>query len=417
MLPEIAVVVPTYWTRAGGESRPGDAVYDHPTPVDQEGTLVRLIQSLTMLDSSRFYLLVVVAVTGLDVAADARRKVENIVRSVPQIASIVFGSEDLSRMTSAMGFSSDEAKELLGPQRYSPVRNIHLAVPVALGSDVIVALDDDEVVTDEHFLEHALEGLGGTVAGIHVDGVSGYYLQDQSGSILLKTNPEAERANNVFDRKAVIMNEATEKLQTSPGQLVETPFCFGGNMVFSRELASTIFFDPSITRGEDIDYLINARLAGKSLFLNKDLRVLHLPPPGSSYKDVAHHKVVADVVRFIYEREKLSSWQKIGAVREVSAQELSPYPGEFLTDGLDRDSHEVMERIWNELSTEGRKALNLGPSVDAFMDRAHDEAVNGVKKFSALHDAWIDLTKTLCDGGPVRDDLMQLVQTVRGRSE
>ncbi|HLI57488.1 MAG TPA: hypothetical protein VKY26_10725, partial [Actinomycetota bacterium] len=55
----IAVVVPTYWTRPGGEARAGDAVYDHPTPVDDEGTLGRLLESLVRLDTNRFYVVTI----------------------------------------------------------------------------------------------------------------------------------------------------------------------------------------------------------------------------------------------------------------------------------------------------------------------------------------------------------------------
>lgn len=36
------MIIPTYWCRSSGKCwQEGDAVYDHPTPVDQEGTLER----------------------------------------------------------------------------------------------------------------------------------------------------------------------------------------------------------------------------------------------------------------------------------------------------------------------------------------------------------------------------------------
>ena len=41
------MIIPTYWCRRTGELwQEGDAVYDHPTPVDQEGTLERTLLSM-----------------------------------------------------------------------------------------------------------------------------------------------------------------------------------------------------------------------------------------------------------------------------------------------------------------------------------------------------------------------------------
>ena len=47
---KITMVIPSYWAResaAGGKE--GDAVYDHPTPLDSEGTLLRAIESTGIL--------------------------------------------------------------------------------------------------------------------------------------------------------------------------------------------------------------------------------------------------------------------------------------------------------------------------------------------------------------------------------
>ena len=41
------MIIPTYWCRKQATlGRRGDAVYDHPTPVDQEGTLERTLVSM-----------------------------------------------------------------------------------------------------------------------------------------------------------------------------------------------------------------------------------------------------------------------------------------------------------------------------------------------------------------------------------
>lgn len=46
------MTIPTCWCRKTGDPRQeGDAVYDHPTPVDQEGTLERM----TIMQSTGFW--------------------------------------------------------------------------------------------------------------------------------------------------------------------------------------------------------------------------------------------------------------------------------------------------------------------------------------------------------------------------
>jgi len=45
------VLIPTYWSRKKADGwREGDAVYDHPTPLDEEGTLARTLESMKLLE-------------------------------------------------------------------------------------------------------------------------------------------------------------------------------------------------------------------------------------------------------------------------------------------------------------------------------------------------------------------------------
>jgi hypothetical protein len=414
MLPELAIVVPTYWTRAAGAMQPGDAVYDHPTPIDGDSTLGRLLESLTVLDTTRFYVLILVAVTTTAVEAAARARVLEIVRSVSALTIGVFSAQDLppllqplTKIPRACNSRAIEVHTYLGFQGYAAVRNVQLAIPYALGASTIIALDDDEVVTDPYFLERATEELGSTLDGHMVNGIAGYYMQDRTGRILLDETPTARAATNLFDRKTVIMNEATKQLERLPGRLVPTPFCFGGNMVFSRRLAGAVGFDPCITRGEDIDYLINARLEGHWFFMNKDLRILHLPPTGGSYKDVAYHKTLQDILRFVYEREKLHAASAMPGLEPLTPADLWPYPGQFLTEQLDRDALEVLERIHNELPDTQR--------IDAqeFMQQAHQRARAGVEQYWAFRQQWPIALQTLADDRRVRRTLEMLITNAR----
>jgi hypothetical protein len=54
------MVIPSYWAR---ESRvgwmQGDTIYDHPIPLDNEGTLSRAIQSVGVLEDKDFQLVII----------------------------------------------------------------------------------------------------------------------------------------------------------------------------------------------------------------------------------------------------------------------------------------------------------------------------------------------------------------------
>jgi hypothetical protein len=398
MLPATCVVVPTYWTRRGGESRPGDAIYDHPTPIDGLSTLPALLESLGELRNPEFYLLVLVAVTGEDVSEAAEARVRALLAEHPQIVSLVFGPTLLDRLHGRLAASiAVGAGRYLQLRGYPCIRNLQLAVPHALHSEAIVALDDDEIVVDAAFLSKATEPLGARLDGKLVDGLSGHYLQD-NGSILLQVDPARAHSANVFDRKAAIMNAGTEMLEKKQGSLVETPFCFGGNMEFTAELVATVGFDPGITRGEDIDYLINARMEGKHFFLRKDLPILHRPPKGGSYKDSSRAKLEQDVVRFLYERAKLQLSQSAPELHPVTAEELSPYPGDFLSEDISNAACEALR----EAGYEGDPAT--------FVRNVDEQNAMRVENYLDFRRDWPRLQEELRTSAAIRDHLLRRVQ-------
>ena len=62
------MVIPTYWSRRSGEPwQEGDAIYDHPTPVDQEGTLERTLVSMKRFREKDFKLVILVCPNIVDV--------------------------------------------------------------------------------------------------------------------------------------------------------------------------------------------------------------------------------------------------------------------------------------------------------------------------------------------------------------
>jgi hypothetical protein len=89
--------------------------------------------------------------------------------------------------------------------------------------------------------------------------------------------------------------------------------------VLHQRLFQSIPFDPYIPRGEDTDYLINARQLGFYILFDRELQIKHLHPKRT--ENFYQEELRGDIERFLYEREKT----KVGL-----GMNLDPYPGCFL---------------------------------------------------------------------------------------
>lgn len=333
-LPETTIVIPTYWTWKDGKPRPEDAIYDHPTPLSQQGTLARLLESLKVIEGPKFKVLIITAATNPQLEEAAEAKVDEILKPFRASFPIAqFAASDLAILRerlAQLGFP----KELISLRGYGNVRNIQLIAAQVIGSQIIVGLDDDEIVTDKGYLRKAMEFIGKDLKGEFVGGVAGFYL-DSEGRNKNPVKDVGAPEGNPFHHKSAIMNAAIEVLEEKPDRLVVTSFVFGGNMVIHRRMFEEISFDPYITRGEDIDYLVNARLGGYHFFLDKKLAIVHLPPPAGSH-------LQEDIIRFIYEREKLAVAKRQPRLKAVLPESLDPYPGAFLRDGIGERALEAL---------------------------------------------------------------------------
>lgn len=379
---QIALIVPTYWGRPGGVRQPGDAVYDHPNAIDGDNRdLERLLESLTRLNEKPDLVLILVGVTTPELAEPAEARVSAALDSFPSLKTMQFGERELRKIHDRLGaLDLEHCQSYLQLVGYAGVRNLQLVVPHVLGYDLIVALDDDEVVEDPDYLTRVRRHAGARFGGREAAGLAGFYL-DAAGTNKLHVAPEVERSPNVFIRKIAIMNACTEDIEAQPEQVVATSFVLGGNMTFTRPLFERVGFDPSITRGEDMDYLINARLEGLWFFLDKELNIVHLPPQGTSYKDKSYSKLQQDVVRFMYEREKLRAAADHPELESVSPASLAPYPGDFLIDDLEdqalhalRELRPADDRDW--------------PEPEEIVEQARQHAKEGVPRYFEFRQVW-----------------------------
>jgi hypothetical protein len=175
-------------------------------------------------------------------------------------------------------------------------------------------------------------------------GLAGIYL-DAAGDYRLKVAPEEAVAGNKFVRKAVLINQQFEACIAVGEGVVETPLALGGNMVFPPELFRRVSFDPGITRGEDIDYLMNSRLFGSTWFLDGKLTITHLPPKASAGDPITttpYAKLQRDVLRFVYQRQKIRLSQQHQDLQPLAPEDFGIYPGEFLKDDLEQQALEAL---------------------------------------------------------------------------
>ena len=159
-------------------------------------------------------------------------------------------------------------------------------------------------------------------------GLAGLY-ENPDGEILA---PEPAGAWVQFWPKIRWMNEIFAKLALDGAELKLTPLALGGNMALGAALYRLLPFDPEVARGEDIDYVINARMFQVPFFLDPRLRVVHAPP---AKPHPLWRRLRQDLQRFWYTRLKLLAQDKALTPARVTASELMPYPGNFLTADLE----------------------------------------------------------------------------------
>ncbi|MFZ5449299.1 MAG: hypothetical protein ACOZFS_11745 [Thermodesulfobacteriota bacterium] len=323
------VAIPTYWTYPGGEG-PEELTFDHPTPLDSPGTLRRTLESLIPLATQEGVEVGVVAAAAASaLEAEVERRVREVIAFPPLPFPVrLFAASHLSILREfCRAQGRTEWLRLLSLAGYSQIRNLTLILANICGAGAMLSLDDDEVIADPDFLGKIREDLELLGKKHPVFGLAGVY-KDADGGVLLPepADPWAEAWP-----KMRWLNAALKELVLTGPPLKPTHLGFGGNLVVPAALGRRLPFDPAITRGEDTDYLLNARLFRIPFYLDNSLCIIHLPPekPHPTWL-----RLRQDLLRFCYTRLKLRQ-QEPGPGRVlVSHEELKPYPGNFLDDEL-----------------------------------------------------------------------------------
>ncbi len=326
MAKDLWVVVPTYWTAPGVVG-----AFDHPTPFDGESTLPRLLESLARQEGPTFRVLLLAGCTNEGDLAEAERALRRRLEPFRhQLSLAVAGVGALRSLQPALQLEG----RVFNLLSYAGIRNLQLLIPYLLGAEIVIALDDDEVVAPD-YIARAAGWMRPSAGGRALHGLSGPYA-DAAGELLLA---EPAPSGNIFLDKARYINQALNGLLRAGQPIVPTSLAFGGNMIFARQVIQRVGFDPGITRGEDMDYLINARIEGVRWWMAPQLTITHLPP--RHYEAPEYEKLRKDIIRFCYERAKI---RRFG----LRAEDFDPYPGRFLRDDLEQQAQEALAQVGDE---------------------------------------------------------------------
>ena len=365
---KIWIVIPTYWTR---EMKTGG--FDHPTPVNGNSTLPRLLNSLSHQTETEFKVLIIAGGVDQKVLPLASAAVDQIIHEYHDQLDITNCDYSTVIKVRKRYNLPDRAFNLTS---YAGIRNLQLLFPNMAGAELVVALDDDEIVIP-HYVYQAVDEISKLVNGQRILGLAGPY-ENENGELGLV---EVKETGNIFLDKNRIMNAGMQKLVGNGAKVVPSPQVFGGNMIFHLDLFKRVGFDPGITRGEDMDYMINSHIEGFPWYMANDLRITHLPP--KQYGVPAYAKLKQDVLRFIYERAKVQLYQ-------IKPGQFEPYPGRFLHQDLDTHALNALKKY----DTQEKSATHGSPEeILAEAYRHVEQALPVYETFRTDWLGWMEQTR------------------------
>ena len=178
-------------------------------------------------------------------------------------------------------------------------------------------------------------------------------------------------------------------------------------MVFTRRLYRQVPFDPGITRGEDLDYLMNTRLAGLSWYLDKELVITHLPPPpapGDPVSTSSYAKLQQDVIRFVYQREKLRLSSEAAGTPTLTKADFGIYPGAFFGADLETQALEALERM-----RPADADTRFFPPPDKLMELARSRA-GRAEGFFRFRTVWPELSARVAGTAALRERMRKKME-------
>jgi hypothetical protein len=385
-------VIPVYLSRSTTEGwKEGDTVYDHPTPINEKGTLVRTLESLKSISAEKFDIILLVSTTTPDIEKETEKWVKKRLQEASYLPKniYVFSHTDLHELTVKIKKTvSKETDPLLSLRGYSQVRNAGFLAAIVSGTDALIWLDDDELVKDQQFIKKIDEGLRKKINGQTIKLITGACPEGEVGGYIRvrETKPWM-----IYWDKIKYQNEAFTKIIGTDPRWKVSPFAHGGLSIIHRDIFTKIPYDPYVQRGEDMDLNMNARMFGYSFYLDNLLEIRHCPPPRVHPQ---WKRVREDMIRFLWQRNKILNQRKIVGLKKITAEEFDPYPGPFLKNNLEELIFKSQSTLATEYITE-KKFAEAKEAIENIALASKDPLLqkNAFEEYIQTQKNWASLVK------------------------
>ena len=322
------IVIPTFVSsRTGKQGSSPTTVYDHVTLLSEEGELGRCLESLSKLGGVGRIAVLVVADHATE--AKAYDKVLRTCARFPRLDTLVVGAAQAAlvrQRLDRLGVCALDSE--IGLAGYGAMRNLGLILAAALGYNGVLFLDDDVVIEDPDFMEKAVYGLGKlTKRGIPILAKTGYYLNAEG----TYHSMSQDKWYNRYWQQGKAFNQWIDAAMAAPRLSRGNHVC-GGCLILHREAFRRLSFDPWITRGEDLDYLLDLRMYGADIWFDNQWWLHHLPP--ATHSEGLRFR--QDIYRWLYEYRKMEYSRSQIDLHPIKPASLKPYPGPFLEEGIDK---------------------------------------------------------------------------------
>ncbi len=316
-----AIVIPTFWSSLRSSAR-RDVSYDYTTTIDKTGELPRCLEALSFLPNVPRIILLVVA--DPSIVTQAYEKVCVIANHFKNLDTVVIGESELAhihRKLEQSGFGALNSCASL--QGYGSIRNLGILAASVFGHDTVIMMNENETVCDADFLERALHGIGSkTPNGSVVVAKTGHRVDGTGGYLLYEEVPWYRKGWNPVHSLNAHMHNVMKGSRMSLAQTA-----YSGCMVLHADAFGSVAFDPWIPRGEDLDYVISARMYNVDIWCDNKLRVKNVVAPMT--QDSEYFK--NSMQRWFYENRKIEFAKAQIDLMQIDPKAFMPYPGAWLT--------------------------------------------------------------------------------------
>jgi hypothetical protein len=327
---DLSIVFPMFWGREKKQVYlEDDHFYDHPTALDDDGTIPQLFQSMALLEDRGFDVIAVAGANHPTLAEAVEQRAGELLAEHAARAGVKLHFFSYSHVERLKAYLRELGREDLLPAvslvGYSPLRNACLVAAYILGKDVAVSIDDDCLFVEPDYIGRIKRTMLSEFEGRPILAYTGPYLTAKDTIYLdPPTSPHAAYWNVV-----PVMNMAFKRyIVDSPG-MKEVPFAIMGNIAVHRDFYTRIPLDPPMRRGEDMDWVMNAHILGERFVMDTGLVIKHDPPP-RPYP--AWRPLREDIYRFLYQRAKIDHSRDGDGHHSLDRNRYLPYPGVFFED-------------------------------------------------------------------------------------